>query len=294
MDFLDRRDPTKPFFLKLSYHRPHPPLDPPLHYLERYIRRSLPDIPVGDWAESWQLPMNRGFDSPVPKNKEQIDLARRAYYAQITHIDCQINRIIHALREHNVIHNTLIMFISDHGEMLYDHNSVAKTLPYPASAQVPFLVKLPPAWQQNVKQEVNAVVDLQDVMPTLLDAAGVDIPDSVDGKSVLPLMQGETDSIREYLHGEHSAGAFSNHWIRADKYLYAWYSQTGEEQLFDIESDPNTMHSIAADNQEKVSELRSYLISELKDREEGYVKNGQLVTGCEAKSVLNKVFDGWI
>ena len=73
IDFLRRRDPTKPFFLMMSFHRPHPPLDPPQHYLDRYINKDLPDPVIGDWAPN-ELPV-RGLDSPVPTDRDQIDMA---------------------------------------------------------------------------------------------------------------------------------------------------------------------------------------------------------------------------
>ena len=141
IDFLRRRDTTKPFFLMLSYHRPHPPLDPPGHYIDRYMRKDLPPIEIGDWVD-FDLPIG-GHDSPVPHNPAEIDYARRAYYAQLTHIDHNLNRMIMALFESDVWQNTAILFVADHGEMLYSHNSVAKGMPYDGSARIPWLLRLP-------------------------------------------------------------------------------------------------------------------------------------------------------
>ena len=289
IDFLRRRDPTKPFFLKISYHRPHPPLDPPQVYLDRYLNRDLPPLNIGEWAEHIKLPKHRGFDSPVPTDPKQIDLARRAYYAQLTHIDCQINRLVHALNEYCLTGNTLFIFISDHGEMLYDHNAVAKTLPYPGSAYIPFLVKLPASMKTSQVPVNNNIVELRDIMPTLLEAAGVDIPKSVDGKSVLSMCSDESAEVHQYIHGEHAAGALSNHWINTGKELYVWYSQTGEEHYFDLQNDPATLYNIVDSSPERVKELRDRLITELTGREEGYVENGKLVTGKKAKQILQKI-----
>ena len=73
IDFLRRRDSTKPFFLMMSFHRPHPPLDPPEHYFNRYLHKGLPDLVKGDWAP--EKPPVRGFDSPIPDDPAQIDIA---------------------------------------------------------------------------------------------------------------------------------------------------------------------------------------------------------------------------
>lgn len=288
IDFLNKRDPSKPFFLKVSYHRPHPPLDPPKHYLERYLDRELPPLKVGDWAGSAQELSGRGLDSPVPTDEKQIDLARRAYYAQLTHIDCQLNRLIHAVNEHELMDDTMFLFVSDHGDMLYDHNSVAKALPYSGSAKIPLMVKLPPSWEIDAVSELDVPVELRDIMPTFLDAADSEIPDSVDGLSLLPLCRGEKETLeREYIHGEHSAGEASNHWITNGKEMYVWYSQTGEEHYFDIINDPDNMKNIIDKKTDRVEYLRNCLIDELRGREEGYVKDDKLIIGQEPKAVLS-------
>ena len=120
IDFLRRRDPTKPFLLKLSYHRPHPPLDPPQAYLDIYRDLPLPPPPEGDWLNRDDLPSNDQLrtspESPSQRLSATLrDQARRAYYAQCTFIDHQINRLITALVEARVWENTAVVFVSDHG-----------------------------------------------------------------------------------------------------------------------------------------------------------------------------------
>ena len=152
IDFLRRRDPRRPFFLFASYHRPHPPLDPPSAYLEMYERKELPPLPMGDWRHTLDRHLSAldrhssGLDSPHPTDPAQRDRARRAYYAQITFIDHQINRLIHTLWTYGSLENTCILFCADHGEMLYDHGFLNKGKPYDSSARVPFLIRFPRSW----------------------------------------------------------------------------------------------------------------------------------------------------
>ncbi|MCC7494483.1 MAG: arylsulfatase [Fimbriimonadaceae bacterium] len=283
IDFLRRRDTSKPFFLMASFHRPHPPLDPPRWCLDRYLRKSLPPINLGDWVDH-QLPPQRGFDSPVPQSADEIDLARRAYYAQLSHIDHQLNRLVMTLYEHNVLDNTAICFVADHGEMLFDHHHVAKSLPYDASARVPLLLRLPQ--QAGAGTVVDRPVALRDIFPTFCDLAGLPRPAGLDGASLLPFTRGEQPAWRPWLHGEHAAGPLSNHWLTDGRQRYIWFSQSGREQLFDLVSDPTDRHDLAAARPAEVTTWRQRLVGELQDRPEGYVAGGQLVVGRPVSSTL--------
>ena len=128
-------------------------------------------------------------------------------------------------------------------------------------------------------------------MPTLLDVGGANIPDSLDGKSLLNLMRTGEDSPREYLHGEHSFGPASNHYIVTPRDKYLWYSQSGKEQYFDLKADPLELHNRISDesSKDRIEYLRSLLIDELKDREEGYSDGEKLIVGRQVKSSLSKI-----
>jgi arylsulfatase A-like enzyme len=293
IDFLRRRDPSKPFFLMLSYVRPHPPLDPPKVYYDQYISQEFPDVPMGDWSPKDEVMKHssggRGF-----MGERQLHRARAAYYAQVTHIDHQMGRLIEYLREHEVYKNTFFIFTSDHGELLGDHNLFRKALPFEGSARIPFIVAPPDGWKCERGSSVALPVELQDVMPTILDACGVGIPDTVDGLSVLPLTRNELVEWRPYIHGEHSYGDHSNHFITNGKVKYIWFSRTGQEQFFDLEKDPFEEKDLITSSamKEEVELCRNYLIKELEGREEGYSDGRKLVKGKSPVSVLKNVIPG--
>jgi arylsulfatase A-like enzyme len=287
VDFLRRRDPSKPFFLYSSFHRPHPPLDPPQAYLDLYKDKELPPLPLGDWAPESMQEM-RGFDSPCKLSAYEIDRARRAYYAQLTFIDHQVNRIIQSLYDHRVLENTWIIFTSDHGDMLYDHNRVAKGIGLEGSAGVPLIVRFPLGYEGKLNFTSDIPVEMRDIFPTICDIAGIDIPAKVEGKSFLPFCKGETVSWREYVHGEHGHLRGSAQWLTDGKIKYLWYSLDGEELLFDLANDPQETRNLAPSQPGLLAEWRQKLVHELETREEGFVKDGKLVAGISgaANSIL--------
>lgn len=285
IDFLRRKDPTKPFFLMASYLRPHPPFDAPSYYFDMYKHKCLTPPALGDW-ESEELLESQGrvFDSKCgPMDPELIREAQVGYYACITHLDHQIGRLIQALVEYELYDNTLILFCADHGEELCDHHFFRKSLPYEGSTRIPMILsgneKLLPGIQPG--SVCHAVVELRDVMPTLLDFAHAAVPDSVDGKSMLPLTADTTREIRTSLHGEHSYGPLSNHWIATSYDKFIWYTETGTEQYFRTEEDPHELHNqiLNPAYQERIFTLRSQLIHELKNRPEGFSDGTHLLKG---------------
>ena len=124
-------------------------------------------------------------------------------------------------------------------------------------------------------------VGLQDVMPTILDGVGLEVPASVTGRSLMPFVRGETPTWRETLHGEHSGGKnrpeTAWHFITDGQTKYIWYSQSGREQLFDIAEDPDETKDLAATAD--LGPWRKRLIERLRDRPEGFTDGSRLVAG---------------
>lgn len=248
VEFLRRRDPTRPFFLNLSFHRPHPPVDPPAVFWDLYADRELPPVPVGSWAAQNDVPVNdlNAWRGRLPER--MLARLRRGYYAQIAHIDNQIGRLLIALRRHRA-GPTWIVFTSDHGEMLGDHHLFRKTFAYEGSARTPLVICPPEGCGRRM---CGAPVGQEDLMPTLLEAAGAEVPPGVEGRSLLPLLEQSPEEAgwRSYVHGEHSACYAPDHgmqYLTDGRVKYVWHTQSGCEQLFDLESDPEERTDLAAD-----------------------------------------------
>ena len=122
-------------------------------------------------------------------------------------------------------------------------------------------------------------------MPTLLELAGAEIPETVDGESMLHTIE------REYIHGEHTLGMDSMHFIVTKTDKFVWYSQTGRELYFDLETDPHESHNAINDEEyaQRIEHLRKCLIRELDGREEGYSDGTQLFVGRTPLTVLRNV-----
>ncbi len=278
IDFLERRDPTRPFFLKVSFIHPHQPCTPPRDLYDRYLGMDLPEPYVGDWARVYDAP-RRGL--PVAAWRVCLERAlmrqyRAAYWASITHIDSQIGRLVECLPR-----NTVVLFLSDHGEMLGDHQWIRKRSAYEPSARVPFLVNLPGRVGIAGGRAIDAPVELMDVMPTLLDLAGCDVPETCDGRSLVPLMRGDAGDWRAFVHGEcaemPTAGT-GQQYLTDGHRKYIWLPGQGQEQYFDLDADPREMHDLAADpdRADEVAAWRERLVEMLAGRPEGFTEGGRL------------------
>lgn len=285
--FLNQRDPSKPFFLKTSFARPHSPYDAPPYYFNLYLNKKLPEPYVGDWASMHDDPSEaarpdawRGI-----RSDEDIRRARAGYYGSITHIDHQIGRLLQHLVKIGQFDNTLIIFVSDHGDMLGDHHLWRKTYAYDGSARIPFIVKLPKSAGRPVQGRYDDPVVLYDVMPTILDMVGLPVPESVDGVSLKKLLLEGGSLNRSYVHGEHST-CYSEEqemqFLTDGKFKYIWFPRLGTEQLFDICDSFAETRNLAGEPEyaEELGKWRSRLIDILKPRGAGLVEDDRLV--CQA------------
>lgn len=302
IDFLRRRDPSRPFFLFLSFPRPHAPLDPPQTYWDLYKDRDIPAVPIGDWAGEHDVPINHVDAWHGHLADHLLVRARRAYYAQMTHIDHQIGRVLDTVWQTGAGESTAVVFTSDHGELLGDHHLFRKCLPYEGSARVPLIVKLPsgkvggPAAGRDAAPppSVDSPVALEDLYPTILEIAGAPIPGRTEGVSALDHCLSvaggaRTTATREYLHGEHSANYFDDgvQYLTDGREKYIWYTKTGREQLFDLRDDPDELHDVAAyststgaGDRNRIEFWRHCMIDELGKRPQDGLSDGtQLIPG---------------
>lgn len=279
MKQIKRKDPTRPAFYYMSYQFPHPPLVPLQAFWDMYSDSEI-DAPIlGDWESNHKILEILSKEGEMYSQKEMMR-AKRAFYAQCTHIDYQIRLLIGTLRECNLLDDTIIIFTSDHGDMLFDHNLVAKRSFYENSSCVPMIISGQPVYEKygaagtvNHKLGVHA-----DLMPTILDMCGLEIPETVEGISLM------SSEEHEYIYGEVGEGIKATRMICDGEYKLIYYPYGNVLQLFHIKEDPKELHDLSEiDEYQAVKEhMVNQLVGELYGTDLEWLCNGKLV-GIGAK-----------
>ncbi len=278
--YISAREAT-PWFAHISYHSPHPPFVVPEPYHALYDAGEVP-LPMrleSAEEEAKQHPWARFYlsnqlDAPYTHGaslmeylnlgEHEIRQIRATYYAMMTEIDSQVGRLIAQLKESGAWERTLIVFTSDHGEQLGDHWMMSKFSYYEQTYYIPLIIRDPRATSDPRRGwTIDAFSENIDVMPTILEWLGLEVPAACDGSSLLPFCQyGETQDWRTEAHaafdfrhfpgldGGESLGLAPDQcnanliWDRRYKYVHF----TGLPPLFfDLEADPHEFHNLADD-----------------------------------------------
>lgn len=292
--FLESYKGPEPFLLKVSFARPHSPYDPPPRWWKRYRDVDLPQRVIGDWAERHA---QRG--KPYGNSLWQGDLgaekarqARQGYYGNVSLIDEQIGKMLEVLQKRGQLENTLILYTADHGDMTGDHHLWRKTYAYEPSARIPMLIR----WGNGILSAergrvLSQPVELRDLLPTYLDAAGVRFdPEWFDGRSMLDPVRGKTDGWREWIDLEHATCyAPENNWtgLTDGGIKYVYYAPDGRQQLFDLKQDPGETRDLSSvpEHQETLRTWRRRMIDHLAERGQPFVVKGDL--GVRPKRTLH-------
>jgi choline-sulfatase len=281
--YLENYDRPEPFFVKVSFARPHSPYDAPQRFFDLYKDADIPKAVVGDWAEKYAP--RSGKSNSIwhgDMGAEQVRYSRQGYYGNITFIDEEVGRILAALEKTGRYDDTLIVFTADHGDMTGDHHMWRKTYAYEASARIPMLMRWPTGLIAAERGQIRSEpVELRDVLPTFLDAARAPGRDLTDGMSLLELVSGQTDGWREYIDLEHDVCySKENHWnaLTDGHFKYIYFAFDGSQQLFDLDSDPGELHDLSGDlaYRDELTKWRGRMIDHLSVRGEEWVKDGDL------------------
>ncbi len=259
-----KSEPQRPFFLTVSYHHPHEPFWPPRDIWDLYedAQIDLPLFPANLEAtystlDRWLNVYHGVRQAENLRDPESLRRLRRAYYALVTYVDRKVGELLAALAETGHAENTIVVFTSDHGDMLGERGMVQKRAFYEWSNRVPLILRFPDG--RAAGQRVAAPVNLVDILPTLLDVAG--FPDQnrlpLDGDSLLALVDGRVDEGRCSFTEYHAQGSHAPCFmVRQGAWKYV-YLHGYETQLFDLESDPGEWHNLAG--QPEYAALESHL-----------------------------------
>lgn len=236
----------KPWFASVHVFAPHPPFDPAPEYLERMKPGELPGplYRTGEEAEQERFTkIDHNTMKPVAPGTYQARHMKAAYYAMIEHIDYELGRILDELEATGQRENTIVVFTSDHGEMMGDHCLRMKGCRFfEGAVRVPLMVSWPGRFRKGVRSD--ELVELTDVLPTLLEACGRTVPGHVEGKSLLGILRGTAAGRhREMVRSEYHDSATNTYgsratMIRDERYKLVMYHGTGLGELFDLAEDP--------------------------------------------------------
>ncbi|MEK3885017.1 sulfatase-like hydrolase/transferase [Paenibacillus sp. PL2-23] len=269
IDFLKQRDQERPFMLMTSYIKPHPPFETPTPWNKLYRGPEMPLPKRPQESEKlisyWNRFQNRykGRDQGIDDNLMRV--MKAAYYCTISFIDYQIGRLLSYMEENGLLENTLIVFSSDHGEMLGDYNCVGKRNFLDSGARVPLIVVDPngPRGQRCEKP-----VSLVDIMPTFLQAAGTKSETPLSGESLLDIANGIVK--REWIAAQYHRNDYGMYMAVSDRFKYIYSAPDDKEWLFDLKVDPDETRNRAGNPMylEQTEQMKKDLITFFKD--EGY------------------------
>ncbi len=267
LEFARDDEDERPFLLTVSFTHPHDPFAISPEYWQRYdpAEIDLPAVPLIPYDEldphSQRLHHVCGLGE-YEQTAERIRNARQAYYGEISYIDDKVGDLMATLNAAGLADDTIVIFTSDHGEMLGERGLWYKMSFFEWSARVPLIVHAPGRFRP---QRVAEHVSLVDLLPTLVELATgeVDLADQHDGRSLAPLLRGDANAKNEsVVLGELlSEGAIAPLlMIRRGRYKYV-FSEPDPEQLYDLVDDPHELHNLATqpDHAQRIQAFRAEL-----------------------------------
>ncbi len=256
---LNRQD--QPFFLWSSWISPHPPFAPCEPYDEMYdpAEMDLPafsERPIESLAPS--LIGSRGRLDGAHRDPDRMRRLRALYNGLVSHVDDGVGRILSELDSLGLADNTVVLFTSDHGEMLGEHGLSQKNCPYESSVRIPFLLRWPGKTEAGRVSEDH--VSLLDVFPTLIDELGLSYPEEhgpLTGESLLGAAGGGLQENRDAMVIDYSMGAGRWLSIRNKTHKYAYFFSAGTEELYNLEDDPHEKSNLIKEQPGLASEFRT-------------------------------------
>ncbi len=241
----------KPFFMYLAFNAPHDPRQSPKEYVDKYPHEKievpknyLPEYPFKD-----AIACGKGLRdeklAPFPRTKYAVQVNRQECYPIITHMDAQVGRILDAIEKSGKADNTYIFFSADHGLAVGQHGLMGKQNLFDHSVRVPFMV-VGPGIPKGKKME--GWIYLQDVMPSTLELAGVEKPDHVQFKSVMPIIEGKRERNHDAIYGGYLSVQRA---VTEGDYKLMLFPKIQKVLLFNVKEDPLEMKNLADEPKNK-------------------------------------------
>ncbi|MFO7955687.1 MAG: sulfatase-like hydrolase/transferase [Candidatus Brocadiia bacterium] len=274
IDWLRWNDDPRPFFLRVSYDDPHPPIIPPEPFHSMY---GPEDVPEGIWSE--QDASIRSKPATVAdwrryQHQDGISLEDHrkhaaAYFGLVSHLDAQIGRVLEYLDETGLAENTIVILNSDHGHMIGEHGLAHKgPYCYEGTLHIPTIIRWPGHIEPGTR--VDALTHGVDLMPTVMDLLDLEAPDGLHGRSLAPLLAGDGEE-REYVFSQWEDYVFC---VRGRRWKLTWYESDQTGELYDLEADPYEKENLYGEEDHR--EVREELMGVLRDWRDQYARREEL------------------
>jgi arylsulfatase A-like enzyme len=245
--FLGAYKHSRPLCLFVGFAGPHEPYDAPGPYAAMYRPEDAPrPIPVPEQYKTLpdRIRNKKAFEVLPQVTLDRIPQVRSSYYGKISLIDVWVGRILEAFRRRGWLDDALVVFLADHGEMLGDHGRLRKSTFHESNVRIPLILRWPGRFPANTV--TDALAEIGDVFPTLLEAAGCDPSARCLGRSLWPVLRDPTSELRKYQLSEVRYGD-RQIMIRSRQYKLAIDSQSQAYMLYDLALDPDEQHNLVVD-----------------------------------------------
>lgn len=245
---LIQQHKDEPFFLGIGFVRPHVPFVAPRTYFppyKPYSKHVLPEKVPGDWDDIPKLGINYKTSTGMQMDIRRQKKAVGGYLASVAYMDRQVGKVLDALEQAGIADRTIVIFTSDHGYHLGEHDFWAKVSLHEESAAVPLIISVP----GKSPAVCNSLAELLDLYPTISSLCGLQVPAGIQGKNLAPLLDDPTLSVREAAFSVDPRNKGNRGFLlRDDRWAYIQYREdaSGGIELFDMEKDPKQYTNLAA------------------------------------------------
>lgn len=239
----------KPFFLAVGFTKPHLPFVAPAKYYEMYPLETVPlpanpfppkDVPSIALADFGELRAYAGIPAKGPLPERQARELIRGYAAATTYVDAQIGRLMDELDRSGLRDNTIVVLWGDHGYQLGEHGLWNKHTNFEIATRAPLIISAPGVTTGRTR--TGGLVELVDVYPTLVQLAGLPMPEGLEGTSLVPLLRTPTRPWKRAAFSQYPRGRVMGRSIRTDRYRYTEWTEPGKapvaRELYDHRADP--------------------------------------------------------
>ncbi|MFA9456291.1 sulfatase [Halalkalibacter sp. AB-rgal2] len=253
--FIEEASSENPWFCSVNFLSPHDPWDAPKRYYDMYKDTLFPlSIPKKQTGKpSWII--RRQKDHSANLTEEALNEVKRHYVAMITHLDEWVGALVDRINERHEERETIVLFASDHGEMLGDHGLFRKNVMYEGAVRVPLIIS-DPTENHIAGTKNDELVELIDLFPTILEMAGIDCTShNIDGKTLYPIIKGQA-------RGNHKAFQYAQ-WnqikmVRTHQYKLIEHGEQGME-LYDLQADRKELNNLVNEKEDIVYSLTQLL-----------------------------------